>query len=49
VAGARVLQIDAVVLEAVTVQAFADADVGEGVDGVLLEDPRPDAGLDVGA
>ena len=44
---AGVLQVDAVVLEALAVQPVAEADVGERVDCVLLEDPGPDPGLDV--
>jgi hypothetical protein len=47
VAGARVLQVDPVVLEALAVQPVADAGVGERVDGVLLEDAGADPGLDV--
>ena len=47
VPGARVLQVDAAVLEALAVQPVADAGVDERVDGVLLEDAGADAGLDV--
>jgi hypothetical protein len=38
-----------VVLEALPVQPVAQAGLGQGVDGVLLEDARSDPGLDVGA
>jgi hypothetical protein len=47
VAGARVLQVDAVVLETFAVEAVAESGTGERVDGVLFEDAGADPRLDV--
>ena len=47
VPGARVLQVDAVVGEALALQPVTDAGVDQRLHRVLLKDARADAGLDV--
>ena len=42
-----VAEVDAVVLEAFAVEAIGDVELAQQVDGVLLEQPGPDALLDV--
>ena len=49
VPGARVLQVDAPVFQALPVQPVPETDVGQRVHGVLFEDAGANAGLDVGA